>query len=180
MSAEDDSSVVYCKSCREQLHPPTARYCSNCGDPQQEIEKRPCILCQYPLPTTSQECILCSAPQDPQMFHQTDKKKCTNPECRVQLIMTSSKCYNCTMDQPHQQHLSYNQNQLKWPWDPMKGNPDQMIAVTFHALLPVSLWEFNDKSDEVYIRFGSDTLGKHQCNVGPMNVTKYVIKLLTI
>ena len=114
MSSEDDSSVAYCKSCREQLHPPTARYCSNCGDPQQEIEKRPCILCQYPLPTTSQECVLCSAPQDPQMFHQTDKKKCTNPECRAQLIMTSSKCYNCTMDQPHQQHLSYNQNKLKW------------------------------------------------------------------
>ena len=60
----------------------------------------------------------------------------------------------------------------------LKGNPDQMIAVTFYVLLPVSLWEFDDKSDEVYIRFGSDKLGDWQCDVGPMTVNKYVINII--
>ena len=49
-----------------------------------------------------------------------------------------------------------------------------MTSVIFHALLPVSLWEFDDTS-EVYIRFGSDKLGEWNCDIGPMKISRFVL-----
>ena len=48
-----------------------------------------------------------------------------------------------------------------------------MTSVIFYALLPVSLWEF-DETSEVYIRFGSDKLGDWNCDIGPMKILRFV------
>ncbi|XP_019853235.1 PREDICTED: E3 ubiquitin-protein ligase RNF213-like [Amphimedon queenslandica] len=44
-----------------------------------------------------------------------------------------------------------------------------MTTIVFHALLPLSLWEFDDTS-RVCIRFGSNKLGSWQCDVGPCEI----------
>ena len=54
------------------------------------------------------------------------------------------------------------------------GNPGEMTSVIFHALLPVSLWEF-DETSEVFIRFGSDKLGEWNCDIGPMKISRFVL-----
>ena len=57
------------------------------------------------------------------------------------------------------------------------GNPGEMTSVIFHTLLPVSLWEF-DETSEVFIRFGSDKLGKWNCDIGPMKKHRFVLPKL--
>ncbi len=39
--------------------------------------------------------------------------------------------------------------------------------VSFYAILPTSLWEW-DSSSEVYIQFGHKNLGNWKCDCGPM------------
>ena len=54
-----------------------------------------------------------------------------------------------------------------------------MKSVFFHAIIPVSLWLF-DETSEVYIRFGSDKLGDWNCDVGPMRINFRFVLLIII
>ena len=98
MSNEGDSSVVHCRNpeCKAKIQS-TARFCSACGSPQQEIRKKPCILCQNPILITAQECIICSAPQNPLILSYVPRKQC---QCGATLMWMSQHCYRCSTIQP--------------------------------------------------------------------------------
>ena len=57
-----------------------------------------------------------------------------------------------------------------------KVNPKDAVTVTFHALLPMQLWKWDERS-EVYIRFGSDKLGLWECDCGPMQTVRLVYQI---
>ena len=104
MFNEGDDNAVYCRVCKQELHPLAACTCTCGEDLQQAIWKKFCVLCQNPMPITTQDCVLCSAPQNLHLFQQKPKKKCVNPQCGVELMMVSLECYKCTVPQPQQSH----------------------------------------------------------------------------
>lgn len=77
--------------------------------------------------------------------------------------------------------LIVNYSPCIWAEGPkgLKGQPTQMTTIFFHALLPISLWEF-DRSSEVFIRFGSDKLGNWNCDIGHMTKARFVLILLLL
>ena len=79
---------VLCKNCNE-ANSSDAKYCVNCGSSLFEIQRKPCILCNVMLPLKLQNCLFCSAPQDPEMLDQTPLKKCFNSQCGAYLMILS-------------------------------------------------------------------------------------------
>ena len=57
-----------------------------------------------------------------------------------------------------------------------KVNSEDAVTVTFHALLPMQLWKWDERS-EVYIRFGSDKLGLWEYDCGPMQTVRLVYQI---
>ena len=49
----------------------------------------------------------------------------------------------------------------------LQASPTESMKVVFHAILPLSLWGWNESS-LVYIRFGHAKLGNWHCDCGPM------------
>ena len=45
------------------------------------------------------------------------------------------------------------------------------MTITFYALLPPHLWEWDEKS-EVYIKFSDEALGNWKHDFGPMKTVK--------
>ena len=62
----------------------------------------------------------------------------------------------------------------KDPPSGFKFKPEDAVTVTFHALLPMQLWKWDERS-EVYIRFGTSGLGLWECDCGPMKPVRYTV-----
>ena len=101
-SGNSPTSPVLCKACRKPLRLPDDPFCSLCGMPQhvQELTRKPCLLCRSPLHFSAQNCVFCSAPQDPQIFQQTQLKSCVNVNCLAPLLINLPVCYWCQTVQP--------------------------------------------------------------------------------
>ena len=90
---------VLCKRCNE-ANSADAKYCGNCGSSLFEMQRKPCILCNVMLPLKLQNCLFCSAPQDPEILDQTPLKQCFNSQCGAYLMVDLSICYRCKLQQP--------------------------------------------------------------------------------
>ena len=129
MSETSSGSVPSCSQCHVPLPAPDASFCGRCGTPQQEMKnciqcrreiprsdrycyhcrqdqtqpltRKPCLLCGAFLPSISQLCVFCSAPQDPQVMPSVHLKYCVNYQvCGAVLMYSSTLCHKCKLHQP--------------------------------------------------------------------------------
>ena len=163
MSNEGDSSVVHCRNleCKAEIQQ-ADRFCRACGwSTQQEIEKKPCILCQNPILINSQECIICSAPQNPQILSYVPRKQC---QCGAILMPMSQHCYRCSTVQPtnsqktlqHQTQSVVHENEGQRLWDTqpteLTMQPPVVVSTPMAAIIPTtvnSLQDIGTPSSEV-------------------------------
>ena len=54
------------------------------------------------------------------------------------------------------------------------------IAVTFHAIVPYPLWEWESATSHMHIRFGDDALGSWHDDCGEMKEQRLVKSLICI
>ena len=52
--------------------------------------------------------------------------------------------------------------------------PEKSIAVTFHAIVPLPFWEWEDSNSHMHIRFGKYALGLWRYNCGEMTKQRLV------
>ena len=52
------------------------------------------------------------------------------------------------------------------------SDPKTSMKITFHAILPLAHWEWDDKS-HMHIRFGHDKLGNWEVDCGKFLVARY-------
>jgi hypothetical protein len=83
---------ITCANCNAEIIIANSKFCYECGVP---LMKK-CLLCQALLPSHVQSCLLCSAPQDPEMLKDLPTKHCGG--CNALLLMTHDKCYYCNSD----------------------------------------------------------------------------------
>ena len=131
MSENSGGSIPsQCKSCHRPLLAPDVKFCGNCGVPQKEMKKcvhcgeeipgsdrfcshcggehqtqplprKQCLLCGTSLSSNAQNCVFCSAPQDPRAMVSVTLKYCVNNQvCDAALIYSSTLCYKCKSHQP--------------------------------------------------------------------------------
>ena len=129
MSETSSGSVPSCSQCHVPLPAPDAPFCGMCGTPQQEMKnciqcrreiprsnrycyhcrqdqtqpltRTPCLLCGAFIPSISQLCVFCSAPQDPQVMPSVHLKYCVNYQvCGAVLMYSSTLCHKCKSHQP--------------------------------------------------------------------------------
>lgn len=70
-------------------------------------------------------------------------------------------------------HYEYDYSPCIWKDPPkgLKGRSEEMVTITFHALLGIDFWDgFDNATSNVYIRCGSSELGNWNCDHGPMTV----------
>ena len=83
-----EASSDICKRCKTSFASDSERFCANCKAPR----RKPCILCRAAISFKAEECKLCLAPQDENIFDETPLKDCS---CGALVMMSSSACYNC-------------------------------------------------------------------------------------
>ena len=83
-----EASSDICKRCQTSFASDSERFCANCKAPR----RKPCILCRAAISFKAEECKLCLAPQDENIFEETPLKDCS---CGALVMMSSSACYNC-------------------------------------------------------------------------------------
>ena len=96
-----------CIRCQMEL-PVSTKFCFRCSqDQSQPLPRKPCLLCGAPLLANAQNCLFCSAPQDPQVMQSVQLKYCHNRNCQTALMYSLTVCYKCRSPQlmPPPMHL---------------------------------------------------------------------------
>ena len=84
-----------CASCSQHTIPKGKRTCEACGHTQY----KECLLCQTEILSSADQCHVCHAPQQREIFQYIPLKECLNGDCRTQLIPYLPTCYKCNTSQ---------------------------------------------------------------------------------
>ena len=97
MAERSGGDVPTCVRCRNPLPKPDARFCSDCGAPQQQM--RQCIACGAKLEAHGRHCIYCGTDQN-------NPNLCVNRQCRRPLLPGMMLCSYCkALQYPEATHI---------------------------------------------------------------------------